>query len=88
MKKTSIFIMWLTIQIIVIFIAAIGVSFLTEWIETTPFFGDTIYKGRYVEWGVRHNLYATFMLAMLLISLIRIATWSHWYWEEKDKKTK
>ena len=85
MKKTSIFIMWLIIQITALFIAAIGVSFLTEWIETTGFFGDTIYDSGGSKWGIRHFLYQAFIIIMLGISILRIGAWADWYWEDKKK---
>lgn len=82
MNKTTRVLLGISLQVILLGVIIIGMSFLTDHLQSTGFFGDRLKTkqdvdtvGEYV-WGFRHVVYCIVCLVLSCLSIIRIATWA------------
>ena len=57
------------VEITIMAVVATAMTFVTEWISKTGFFGDT--KDM---WGIRHVIYILFLLVCFFANVMRIIT--------------
>jgi hypothetical protein len=78
------------IQVVLLFAASIAVSFVTDYLQLSGFFGDTKLEKENVyafmdkgwNWGTRHYLWHCMCISLFIISVARIV---HSTTEENDK---
>ncbi len=88
MKKALLFTTQLAGWFILLFSVAITLTFLSEYLSASGFFGDYVFEGKYStgevytkeEWGIRHYWYNAMGIILFIISLARIGIWAIWYW--------
>lgn len=91
MKKAIKFTYYLALWISALFILAMLMTYFSEWLQATGFFGDIpqTLNGHSDEmdpahkWGTRHYWYFALCFCLFLLSLIRICIWGCYYWEEE-----
>lgn len=93
MKKAVKFTYYLALFIVSLFTLAMLMTYFSEWIQSTGFFGDWLCQrcgndemdpGH--SWGARHYWYYWMCVALFLLSLARIIVWAVWYWHVEDQK--
>lgn len=87
------FIMWLAVQIIILFTIGMFFTYLSQLLQSTGFFGDISGIGiGHSEfnvdtdhvWGVRHYWFYWMSLLLFILSIVRIAMWGEWYWSDEN----
>lgn len=96
MKKAMRYTMWLGLYIVVLFTAAIFLTYISEALQASGFFGDSLKEQRAIRfstdavddahyWGARHYWYWWGCLLLFLLSIVRIIIWSYYYWDSETK---
>lgn len=93
MKKELVYITYLYFWIIGLFGTAMLMTYVSEYLQTSGFFGDIILKTPLNhdcfdcnhEWGARHFWYAWMCFFLFILSIIRIIIWSFAYFEDTKK---
>jgi hypothetical protein len=91
MKKAAKFTLLLALWLTLLFIVGMMMTFVTEIIQQSGFFGDIKSPDTYgcmdkdYIWGARHYWYFWLCFILFLISLVRIIIWIDWYWSNSDK---
>jgi len=76
MKTATKFTLILSLWVIALFGSAMMLTFFSEFLSTSGFFGD---QGN--DWGVRHYWYAWMSGILFFISLVRIIMWIYEFWD-------
>ena len=99
MKKAAKFTIYLGFYIVALFSIGIAFTFINDALQTSGFFGDTLFKpyttsyGSLIdstgaidgkhEWGARHYWYFWMCILLFILSVARIIMWCAWYWDKK-----
>lgn len=96
MKKTIRFWWLLILQVIALFVGGMLVTYFSDWLQATGFFDDKPCEDRWgigcgmvdkkFEWGARHYLYFWMMVALFVLSVVRIWMWGDWFWSYNNSK--
>lgn len=86
--KTITFFRLLILRIFILGALAMGWTYLTQFIQSTGFFGDT-FTPTYLhpddwDWGWRHYIWAFMGGVLLVVGIIRQFVWGDWYWTQKS----
>lgn len=94
MKKAITFWAWLTLQIAILMIVGMMMTYVNDALQKSGFFGDTHLSVKssddnidsWYTWGNRHYWYFWLMIILFILSLIRIGIWIQWFWDGNNKQ--
>ncbi len=88
-KKFSLFTFYLGLWIVALFTICILFSYITEYLQSSGFFGDTLLStpdrdsniDEMHKWGIRHIWFQVMCVFLFIVSIIRIGGWALYYWD-------
>lgn len=91
-KKFSLFTFYLGLWIVALFTVAIAFSYLTEYLQSSGFFDDTLLTSadknsnmdQWHDWGIRHKWFQVMCILLFIISIGRIVGWAAYYWDKDE----
>lgn len=98
MTRSAKFIMILDTNVIVLFVTVMMMTFFSDYLQSSGFFGDRtfVYRetggwspscdGQFdttMTWGARHYWYSWMCAILFLLSILRIIMWADEYWTNK-----
>jgi hypothetical protein len=92
MKRRILFCVYLALNIVALFAAAMLWSFLTE--KLRGFFGDINTRDLRGAidmdwtWGYRHYLYFWMSFFLVIVAIVRMGMWIDWFWLNERSQEK